>query len=438
MKRYFYSGGAVLAESVATNLFGMVVLAFVARSLGPSDYGLYAYVFSLASIFSLLGQLGLDGILVRELVSSTRPSYVILGTTVALRLLGYTLGALLMLATVPVLATKGQKEVLLYVSACISIVLLSPTGIFTSWFRAKIESGKAMIANVLSVVVSGSVKILLVYCGYGVVSVGFTQAFGAAIGVLLLFVLFDKSSGPSLKTWRVDISYARSLLSQSWTIFFGSALALIYLNIDLTMLRFMTDPKVSGEYAASVKLIQAFYIIPAAFSVTIFPYLAANSGNKVEFFRAMRLGYSAMAVMSYLCALSLWVFGDLMVRVLFGAEYLNSVDSLLALSLTLPFSFARYLTTRWIVIEGKGTYLILSEGAGAVLNVMLNLALIPKYGGVGSAFATLAAFFVSSYLSLAFSKSSRELFKIVTLAFSNPFSILYSELRKPPFIRRTT
>ncbi|SJM29730.1 flippase [Mesorhizobium delmotii] len=431
MKRYFYSGGAVFAESIVINLFGMIVLAFVARSLGPSDYGLYAYVFSLASIFGLLGQLGLDGILIRELVTSRQPSSVILGTTLALRLAGYTLGALLMFAAVPFLASKGEKEVLLYVSACISIVLISPTGIFSSWFRAKVESEKAMVANVIASVISGLAKIVLVYCGYGVVSIGFSQAFGAAVGVLLLFVLFGHGSGPPLKAWRVDLPYARSLLSQSWAIFLGSALALIYLNIDLTMLRIISGPAVSGEYAASVKLIQALYIIPAAFSVTLFPYLATvNSESKIQFFHAMRLGYSAIAVMSYVSIVALWLFGDYLVRGLFGADYLNSVNSLMILSLTLPFSFSRYLTTRWIVIESKGRYLILSEGAGAIINILLNLALIPEYGGAGSAFATLAAFVVSSYLSLAFSKSGRELFAIITISFFNPFSILFREIRK--------
>src|SRR5690606_4156260 len=85
------------------------------------------------------------------------------------------------------------------------------------------------------------------------------------------------------------------------------------------------------------------------------------------------------------------------------------------------FVFMRMVFSRWIIIENLLVFSVLTHGFGALVNVILNIILIPGMGGVGAAIATLISYAVSSYLALLLLKKSRGMFWMMTKALLAPF-----------------
>lgn len=193
------------------------------------------------------------------------------------------------------------------------------------------------------------------------------------------------------------------------------------------MLRLMVDAKVAGEYAVPSRLIQSAHFIAIAISTTVFPRLVqAYKADIQAFSRLMQLSFCVLLLTAYAVICGVALLGDWLLPLVFGDAYAGTAHLLLLLllSLSLPFAFCRYLTTRWIIVARKGRYLIYSEGLGAAVNIVLNLWLVPRYGGAGAAMATLCAYVMSALLSLLAVREGREVFVIIVQSMLNPVAPL--------------
>lgn len=421
-RTYLSNSAWLMGDSLLTNLVSLVVLAMVARYLGPEEYGAYAYVFSLAQIFAVLGQMGLDGLLVRELVDNPEDHPIVLGTAGGLRFMGYALGGLLCLFYAFAVPGHDATERWLFVSAFIFIILTPAPLILENWFRSRVEARYSSIARIFGTLLGGLLKIGLVLMGAGVVAIGFAQAATAAIIFLVSFPLFLRRGGPAPHQWVFDGARAKGMLSESWMVFLGSLMAIIYLKIDQVMLRWWTSSEEVGIYAIAARMSEVFYFLPAAVVTTLFPRLIQlRKVSQSEFNANFQSLLTMLAVLSYGIMFSIFILGPFLITLAFGEAYVAAAPVLMVHMLAMPFIFMRYAFSRWMLIERYLIFSIVSQGCGAAANVLLNILLIPPYGMMGAAFATLISYAMASYFSLLWSKKTRPVFLMMTSALFMPW-----------------
>jgi O-antigen/teichoic acid export membrane protein len=187
------------------------------------------------------------------------------------------------------------------------------------------------------------------------------------------------------------------------------------------MLRLILGTQEVGIYAVPARLVQAANVLAAAISLALFPRLIAAHGRADgSFARQMRLGFSAMVAMAYVLIVAAATLGGPVVALVFGPAWANTGPLLLLLALTLPLSFMRYLVTRWVILAGKGRFLLVSEGLGAAVNLLLNLLLIPTMGAVGAALATIMGFLVAGPLSMMVWPQGRAIGRLLLLSLVDP------------------
>jgi O-antigen/teichoic acid export membrane protein len=230
--------------------------------------------------------------------------------------------------------------------------------------------------------------------------------------------------------WRPRLSVARALLRDGWPLMLASFAVLIYMKIDQIMLKEMAGATAVGTYAAAVRLSELAYFIPVALGTSLFPAIVRSRQNHSErTYRArMQAFYDLMATVAYLVVLPLVLLAPWLVGLLFGSGYEASTGIFQIHIWAFLFVSLGVARGKWLVAENMVRFSLLTTLLGAVTNVALNLWLIPRYGGLGAAWATLASQAVAAYLSCALLPRLWPLLGQLTLSLLVP-------LRLPSLIR---
>ena len=387
-----------------------VVAVLLARHLGPSDYGTYSYVMSMVSLFSVAGHMGLAGLVTRELVKHPEDTGQILGTTLGLKLIGMTAGYIGLLTYAYFYEGLYSQEFLLIAIAGATLIL-SCTGIIDYWFQSYVKAKYVSIANLTSLIISALLKLAFIFMGLGLTYFIVTNVIQVIILGLLLIIFYKTVSGLPLKSWSFSKAKALELLSQSWLVFAGSIFAILNLKIDQVMLKWYQGAEQVGIYAVAAQLSEAWYFIPTAIVASFFPKLIQlKKENNEQYLLRLQQLFSVLFLIAFSVAFVVSLGGDLLIRTFFGVQYLASSSVLTVHIWAAIFIFMRALFSRWILIENALVFSLITQGFGALINILLNYFWINEYGVMGAAYATLFSYASSSFFALIFYKKTRPIF----------------------------
>jgi O-antigen/teichoic acid export membrane protein len=176
--------------------------------------------------------------------------------------------------------------------------------------------------------------------------------------------------------------------------------AVMYMSADVVALRFLTTPRVVGEYALIPQILQATQIIPFAITLAAFPALVANNERGGEHLLRHGAGIArTLVLLGSFCGLALILVVPPILPLAFGEEYTVTGSLLRVAALSLPFLFLRQLTTKMFICVERGKLLAGIEAAGFASAVLLNVLLIPRYGAFGAAASTVISYALTTLLA---------------------------------------
>lgn len=405
-----------------TNLgVGFLVTALVARYLGPEHFGIYSYAISVAGLFAAAGHMGLSGLVVREIVKKPDERGVTLGTTLGLKFIGMALGYTLLL--IYAMAYEGVSSIEFTAVAIAGAVLLfRPFDIIDFWFQAFVQARYVTYARLTGLAVSSVLKLLFVFLGLSVnyfVAANLIQAI--AIAIAFLFVYKIKSSLRATE-WSFSWSKAKELFVQGWVIYLGSIFAVIYLKVDQVMLRWFEGSEAVGIYAIAAQLSEAWYFVPGAIVASFFPKLIKlKDENPAQFEKRLQQLFDLLFILALGVAIVMTLLSEWVISLFFGSFYIDSASVLVIHIWAAIFIFMRAAFSKWILIENALMFSLITQGAGALVNVMLNYFLIPKFGVQGAAYATLISYAFASFFSLLIYSKTRPIFIMMLKSIFSPF-----------------
>nr|WP_255727807.1 flippase [Rhodohalobacter sulfatireducens] len=417
----------MMSEKIVTMGIGLIVSIFVARYLGPENFGILSYAASLTSLFAISTHLGLHGLAIREIVKYPEDDHQVLGTVFGLKMITAIIATIAFILFA-IYTTKPGNEEFWVLCLMAGVILFKPFQVFDFWFQAKVKAKYSSIARGINSLVLALVKIVLVVFSATLLAFAFTYLLSAVL-IALLFLFFYKSeSNTSLFDWDFNLSRAKHLLSQGWMIMAGSFFAILYLKVDQVMLRWLVNAEEVGVYSVAATLSEAWYFIPGIIVASLFPKLIELRDKSEEKFK-LRLQhlFDILSVLALFIAIFITLIADPAIHLLYGLEF-QQASVILSIHIWAGiFIFMRAVFSKWILIEDAIAFSMLTHGAGAIANVILNLILIPGYGGVGAAVSTLLSYAMASYISLLFYKKSRPLFWMMSKSLVAPirYSIKY-------------
>ena len=183
---------------------------------------------------------------------------------------------------------------------------------------------------------------------------------------------------------------AKQLLSVSSGFIIAGLMVSIYAYTDKFMLKQMLDEAAAGYYSLAFSLSTFWEFILVAVMDSMYPSIIdAYNVDRERFDRKNRQLYAMVIYISLTASILICIFGRLIVQILYGAEYLPTVQPLRIVVWYTTFSYLGAARNAWVVSENKQKYLKYLYAAAAIINVVLNLVLIPLWGVSGAALASL-------------------------------------------------
>ncbi|WP_324187442.1 flippase [Vibrio hibernica] len=417
--KYLKNTSWLLGEKVLRMTLGLFVSVWVARYLGPEQFGLFSYAQSFVALFAAIATLGLDGIVVKALVNDQEQKQRILGTAFTLKLTGAIVVLVLLAASVFLQSDDNQTGLLVFIIA--SATVFQSFNVIDFYFQSTVKSKYVVYSNVFSLLLSSAVKIVLILNEASLVAFAYIILFDSLV-LASSFIYFYSQNKFSIWHWKFDKVVAKSLLKESWPLILSGLVVSMYMKIDQVMIKSILGSADVGQYAAAVRLSEVWYFIPMVISSSLFPAIlnAKKISKELYYLRIQRL-YDFMAWTAIVITIPMTFLSDWVVHLLYGAQFSQTAGVLMIHVWSAVFVFLGVASSKWFISEGLQRYSFYRSLVGAILNVVINLVLIPQHGIYGAAIATLISQFVASYLFNLFNKKSRIVFILHSKALLLPF-----------------
>jgi len=282
-----------------------------------------------------------------------------------------------------------------------------------------------------SVFFTSSLKILLIILEAPLIyfAIVFSVEFlMAAAGFLLVY----KHNKLKIIKWKFRKETAMNLLKDSWPLILSGLVIAIYAKIDQVMIKNMLDNKELGYYATAVRLSEAWYFIPVALTNSIFPAVinAKNVSNEFYINRIQKL-YDILAWMAISIAVPVSIFSKDIINIIFGNEFLSAAPVLTIYIWAGVAVFLGVASSQYLITENYTKLSFSRNFVGMIFNVALNFILIPKYGIVGAAVATLISYSLATFSIILFPKTRKQFFMMMkSMLFVNLINQVFKILSK--------
>jgi O-antigen/teichoic acid export membrane protein len=414
----------LFSEKIVTMFMVLIVSILIARSVGPDLFGQLSYLLAFVSIILVISPLGINSIFIKEIVTADKNSGIIIGTCLMIRFFGAaaTLVVVLILTQYALLKAIDSFWLICAAITGFSAVLY----LFDFWFQAKVKAKYSVVVRVVNILLFSIIKLWIVLTG-GAFNYLLVVVIVEPIIISISYYVAYKVSISREKelVWKVDFSYALTLLNKSWWLIFSAIASVICLKIDQLMIAEIIGNKELGIYSVAVRLSEVWYFFPVAIASSYFPSLIKlKANNKEEYSKRLQWLCDWLFMAALLVSLVMTLISDYLIGFLYGEIYSEAASVLNIHMWAAIIVFMRALFSKWIINESAYKFSLITHGAAAVLNVALNLLFIPKFGAIGAAWATLFSYIIASYLILSLSKKTRPFFFFMSKSLFVPFTVM--------------
>ena len=403
--RYFHNTSWPLMEQSLRILTSLFIGIWVARYLGPENFGLYNYTIAFVTMFAVIGKLGLEGIIIRNLVNHPKKHDLILGTSFWLRFFGGIIVPILSIIALELIEKEYQTKIL--------IIIFSFSTLFQSfeviefYFSSQVQNKIISICKITQLLFSAAIKILLILNNFDLIWFIVALIFDSiTLNLAYIFSFGIKSTIKFIKN--INFSYCKSLLRDSWPLIVSGFTLSLYSRFDQLMINQMMSNKDVGLYSAAVRIIESFYFIPVIISNSLFPaILNAKNTNIKKYYSRIQALYSLLFVIGFIIIIIISIFNNYIINFLFGENYNSSSEILSILIFCIVFVFFGTAWSKWMLAENLQQTTLVLHILSLIVNICMNVYLIPIYGAKGAAISTLISYSSGHIFFSFFFKSQR-------------------------------
>ncbi len=385
---------------------GLFVGVWVARYLGPGDFGQLNYSIAIVALFGAIANLGMDGIVIREIVRSPEQKNEILGAAFLLKFLAGCVAFLFAIITVRLLRPEDTISIWMVAIVAAGLIFQS-IDVIDLWFQSQMCSKYTVCARGLAYLISAALKIWLILVNRSLVYFAWAslaEVLFACVGLLFVYRL----SGGRVIRWVLRFFWLKALVVESLPLLFSALAVILYMRLDLIMLSEMVGDYETGIYTAATRVSEVWYFVPTVLVASVSPAIIRLRENDFDKYTVgfnnlyFILAWVAIGISLPLSLLSSWVVGFL-----YGADFAFAGDVLAIHLWASPAVFLGVASGQYLLIEGLQIISFYRTLIGLICNVVLNIILIPKMGAMGAAIATVISYFIAVF-SVVFFKETRK------------------------------
>lgn len=397
------NSGWLFLDRFIRALLGLIIGAWVARYLGPSQFGKLAFYIALISLFQTICSLGIDGVVVREIAKTSNRANIILGTSFWFRFMSGFICWFLVMVGYAVLNGVNNQEI--YILGLVGAALIFQSAdVIDLWFQGKSQNKRGVIAKLFSYLVSSSIKVVLILNEASLIAFASVIALESALVAVTLFISY--AYFPCGKKWIMSTTLGRKLIVECWPYIISGISIMIYMRIDQIMIKEMLGEFELGLFSVILPLSNIWNMLPVIICTIIAPYMARIQLESSEVFDQY-LSYlfrSFWAICAILIILTI-TFSKIIVYEVYGELYKSAIPILNIYIFTNIPVFLGVGQGLWFINKGKAHFALIQTITGALFSVLTNLIFLPIYGAEGAALAAVISYSISAiFINLLISR----------------------------------
>jgi O-antigen/teichoic acid export membrane protein len=371
------------------HILQLVLVVYLVRYLGAVTFGKYAFAFAFTSLFMILSDLGLSVLSIREIARDTSKAGEYLTNISITKFILSLITIVLIIVTINLMHYPSDTTLAVYIVGGATI-FTSLTSFFRSIFRAFERMEYEAITRIAErVLIFGSVLPVL-FLGYGLIEVVSAMLIAQAlIFIFTLAIIIKKFTRPVLS---FDFSLCKSLIKAALPFGLAAVFATIYFQTDTVMLSIMKGDAVVGWYRAAYGLVMGLLFIPGAFVGALYPVLSRYfTSSKDSLMVVYEKSFKFLLMLAIPLGIGTTLLADRIILFLYGEEFAPSIIALQILIWVASILFIYSIVGYTLASINKQLVDTHITGISALLNVGLNLLLIPTYSYVGAGIASIVS-----------------------------------------------
>ena len=400
-QKYFRNTSWIFFGKIGSMAISFLATLYIARMLGPTNYGELSYAVSFVALFGFIASVGTDTVVYRDLMRSQEERAKILGTALTIRIIAGTITWIAATSIAFALLHDDISSILVGILS--SAFILNSFQIILFEFQTRANTKYPSIAAIVIALILNLLKVMVIFFHKGVIYLAIVLLMESVLYAIAYLYLYAKSYDDPLTTWRFDIRYARSLLLDSIPLIALGAFSIIYARIDQVFIRHLIDVRSVGIYDAAVRVAEVWTFIPGILLASLSPAIMHARAVSQDLYNR-RLGRLTLLFLGIAIIIALFVSltAPFIMRVLFGEAFIGGVIVLKVYVWAFLGTSMGIVITQYLIIENDRRILATIGFFPTALNVLLNLLWIPRYGIEGSAYATLISYSMTPFMLLLF------------------------------------
>jgi O-antigen/teichoic acid export membrane protein len=388
---------------------GFVVFAIIAREYSKELLGVYIYGQTIALLVLPFLASGCEAIFIREIVRDDDKDKLVGSAFVVLFILSICAITLPLLYVV--FFEKNTSELLLIIVVLHTIAFL-PTAfrVIEHYFKAYKLAKLVVVPRILALLISNAVKIYVVFMGYSIQYIAVAVIIENTVLAIFLIVLYKIKAKRSIFKWNINANKIKFLFSQALPAVLSGVVVTIFFQVNQIMLAKIGSYNDVAIYSVAYKIFSIFGVIPSVIFSAIYPSMVKQKLDCQETYIVIRrmLIYS-FTIIGYIIMIAVHFTGSMFIPLIFGEKYLNSVQVLSIMSISIVFIFSASVRAQYIFIENVTSYHFYNAIFGLIFLLPCSFYFIPVYGAAGAAVSIAISIFISGILCSFLLPKTREI-----------------------------
>lgn len=380
---------ALFIMQIVASILSFLLGIFIARNLGDIGLGKYSFAYTFVFFFAIFLDLGYNMLLIRDVSRDKSKVNKYVSNLLSFRLISSLIVFLFIILIINLMGYPSDTKNIVYLFA-FYIILDSFSYIYKMTFRAfermEYEAAISISSNILRV----SLALVVIFLGYGLIVVGLVFIFSSIFDFLISTIICEKKFVKSITEF--DFSFFKSTIKIALPLVMISIFSTIFVSADTVMLSILKGDAVVGWYNAAYNLVLGLRIIPQLFVSALFPtlsyyYVTSRKSLKVVYEKYFRY----LLILGLPIALGATLLSEKIILFIYGSEFMNSIIALQILSWDILLIFLYTILGCFLVAIDRQNDMVIAILVTAIINVIINIILIPHYSYIGAAAATVAS-----------------------------------------------
>lgn len=387
----------------------LIVIGFITRYLGQSGFGNYATILAFLYFFTVLSDMGLYSICIRDISRPDADENKIASNAFTIRVI---LG-LIIFGLSPLIINFFPYSIEVKLGVIIGAVgfwFLSNNAILISVFQKHLRMDKVAISEVAGRLVQFILVVVFIRLNLGFLFIVIALVAGGFTDLLLNFLFVQKYIRLSLS---FDFSLWIKILKQSVPLGVASIITMIYFKLDTVMLSVIKSSIDVGIYSLAYKVLESLIFFPAMLVGLIMPLLSRYAFSaRDKFVKICQKTINTLLIFIVPLLIGTICLSEKIVTFIGGNDFIKSAGVLNILIIATSIIFLEVLFSNIIISLEQEKKLVYIYAAGLLVNLITNYFFIPKYSYYGAAATTLLTEFIVAALMLL------TLYKLLKIVFS--------------------